>query len=50
MNRWKERLIGIDLDQKDRGESHDDVHNSDEDRDIRTQLWNHIGKDIVAVV
>lgn len=48
--RQEEGSIGIDLNQKNRGESHDDIHNSDEDRDIGTQLWNHIGKDIVAVV
>ena len=43
-------VISIDLDQENRGEGHDDVHNGDEDRDIGTQPRNHVGKDIVAVV
>jgi hypothetical protein len=43
-------VIGIDLDQENRGKGHDDVHNSDEDRDVGTQPRNHVGKDIVAVV
>lgn len=41
---------GINLDQENWGESHDDIHNSDEDRDIGTQLGNHIGQDIIAIV
>lgn len=46
----KRLVIGIDLDQENRGESHYDIHNSDEDGDIGTQFRNHIGKDIIAVV
>jgi len=42
--------IRINLDQENRGEGHDDVHNGDENRNIGTQPRNHVGKDIVAVV
>jgi len=50
-SRQKERqVIGIDLDQENRGEGHDDIHNSDEDRDIGAQPRNHVGKDIIAIV
>ena len=43
-------VIGINLDQENWGEGHDDVHNSDENRDIGTQPRDDVGKDIVAVV
>jgi hypothetical protein len=50
-NRQRERqVIGVNLDQKNRRKSHDDIHNSDEDRDIGTQLRNNVGKDIVTVI
>ena len=45
-----EVVISIDLNQENRGEGHDDVHNSDENRNIGTQPGNRVGKDIVAVV
>ena len=47
----KERqAIGANLDQENRGKGHNNVHNSDEDRDIGTQPGNHVGKDIVTVI
>lgn len=44
------RVIGVNLDQENRGKGHDDIHNSDEDGDIGTQPRNHVGQDIVTVV
>jgi len=43
-------VVGVNLDQENRGKGHDDIHNSDEDGDIGTQPRNHVGQDIVTVV
>jgi len=50
LTKKEEQVIGVNLNQENWGEGHDDVHDSDEDRDIGTQPRNHVGKDIVAIV
>ena len=44
------RAVGTNLDQENRREGHDDIHDGDEDRDVGARPRNHVGKDSVTVV